>query len=844
MKVYRICMCILLCTTFVATSAVAQVIPPSRTANWRSAGTLIQDTNYNRIINIKEFSGVGDGITPNDQALGNALAAMQGFSGVIYFPAGNYLFQLPVNLPGGIVLRGQGSGATTLKFNLNGRDNLVTIAGAASAISTQVTNAIPKNTNAITVQSTEGFSEGDYVKLFQEDTAIIRSSWAIGSVGQLLQIQSINGNVITFTADIRRAYPLSEKPQLRKHIMVSGAGIEYLKIKRLDATIAQTSNILFDNAANCWVRGVESDSCNFAHIQISNSTHIAVTGSYFHGAFGYGGGGQGYGVSCEYTSGECLVENNIFKHLRHSMLVQSGANGNVFGYNYSVLPYKSEAFPNDYSGDIVLHGNYPYANLFEGNVVQNIIIDASHYINGPLNTLFRNRAESYGLIMSSGSGDSTNIVGSEISSTSFGKGNYMLAGTGNFEYGNNKKGTITPSGTGLLTDRSYYYDSIPLFWKNAPAWPSTGLPNSINNAGNPAKTRYNGDSNLTYSNPYLFSLDVAGASLAGVFSPQLVNYSATVAASVAGVVVTATPFDPTAKIVINGITSTGVNMFIPLQTGVNTISIMVLAKDGISRKSYTCLITRLKPVVTFSGRVLLQGAYNPVTNQMTNTLNLSGILAANAGTNPYTAAPFNYTGSDTVPPSIFVAHPQIVDWILVELRSAGNPQLGIAKQVALLAQNGSILGLDGQTTMISFNGVDTGSYYVVVRHRNHLGIRTTMPLHFAGSGTYDFTSGAEQCFQNQAYTSTALVGSNWVMRAGNANADFVSKYTGPLNDQNHIFNVRLGSSFSSVITNVYAPEDINMDGTIKWNGVNNDQSFLLNVVLNGSISKVYQEQLY
>jgi hypothetical protein len=39
----------------------------------------------------------------------------------------------------------------------------------------------------------------------------------------------------------------------------------------------------------------------------------------------YGGGGKGYGISAEYTSGQCLIENNIFKHLSHSMLVQSGA---------------------------------------------------------------------------------------------------------------------------------------------------------------------------------------------------------------------------------------------------------------------------------------------------------------------------------------------------------------------------------------------------------------------------------------------------------------------------------------------------------------------------------------
>ncbi len=37
----------------------------------------------------------------------------------------------------------------------------------------------------------------------------------------------------------------------------------------------------------------------------------------------------------QYKSGRCRVEDNIFQMLRHAMLLQAGANGNVCGYNYS-----------------------------------------------------------------------------------------------------------------------------------------------------------------------------------------------------------------------------------------------------------------------------------------------------------------------------------------------------------------------------------------------------------------------------------------------------------------------------------------------------------------------------
>lgn len=68
---------------------------------------------------------------------------------------------------------------------------------------------------------------------------------------------------------------------------------------------------------------------------MGNSSHITISGSYFHDAFDYGGDGSGYGVEvCNYTS-DCRIENNILHTLRHAMIAHEGANGNVFGYNYS-----------------------------------------------------------------------------------------------------------------------------------------------------------------------------------------------------------------------------------------------------------------------------------------------------------------------------------------------------------------------------------------------------------------------------------------------------------------------------------------------------------------------------
>jgi hypothetical protein len=148
--------------------------------------------------------------------------------------------------------------------------------------------------------------------------------------------------------------------------------------------------------------------------------------------------------------------------------------------------------PANSAGDLVLHGNFTYLNLFEGNVCQNMVIDNSHGINGPYNTFFRNRADNYGLFMnSSPASDSQNYVGNEITNASIGL--YILDGLNHFEYGNKKVGVITPAGTNNLTKKSYYLTEIPLYWDYYYNWPSIASPNFYNTGSNPAEGRYKGN---------------------------------------------------------------------------------------------------------------------------------------------------------------------------------------------------------------------------------------------------------------------------------------------------------------------------------------------------------------
>ena len=81
-----------------------------------------------------------------------------------------------------------------------------------------------------------------------------------------------------------------------------------------------------------------------------------------------------------------LVENNIFRHLRHGLIVQNGATGNVYGYNYSLECYQGEDW---LATDMNSHGAHTTMNLWEGNIGCKVYGDYAHG-SSSYNTVFRN----------------------------------------------------------------------------------------------------------------------------------------------------------------------------------------------------------------------------------------------------------------------------------------------------------------------------------------------------------------------------------------------------------------------------------------------------------------------
>ena len=146
--------------------------------------------------------------------------------------------------------------------------------------------------------------------------------------------------------------------------------------------------------------------------------------------------------------------------------------------------------------------------------------------------------------------------------------------------------------------------------------------------------------------------------------------------------------------------------------------------------------------------VYLEGPFSGT--EMSADLNSNGLIPLSQ---PYNTAPWNYNGSESV---AAIPNANVVDWVLVELRDASaagdaTPSTAIAKKAAFLLKDGSVVDLDG-TSQLSFGSASfSNDLYVVVWHRNHIGILSANPANGSGHNySYDFSTALTQVYNGGA----------------------------------------------------------------------------------------------
>ncbi len=227
--------------------------------------------------------------------------------------------------------------------------------------------------------------------------------------------------------------------------------------------------------------------------------------------------------------------------------------------------------------------------------------------------------------------------------------------------------------------------------------------------------------------------------------------------------------------------------------------------------------------VALSLKVLLDGPYVPGSGLMSDGLRTASLIPL---TEPYTALGFDMHGGSglgTVPGFLnTTGNDALVDWVLVELRAAGNNSQVVATVPALLQRDGDVVGrLLTPSPLVS---VAPGNYFVALRHRNHLGVMTAAPVAVStATPLIDFRSIALATYGTEARRTQAGMMTLW---SGDALRDGVIKYTGSGNDRDPILT-RIGGSTPNNTVSGYHPEDVNMDGVVKYTGSGNDRDPLL-----------------
>jgi hypothetical protein len=365
------------------------IIPADRATVWNPGipGGIPSRTTVCSTINASTYGNGSADATSGIQAAINACPVGQ----VVGLSAGEFRINGALTIDKGIVLRGAGPTQTTLRKGGTSNQPIVLVGAwwPKPDRSVNLTANAVKGAMSVTVSNATGLAAGEVVLIDAlTDTAVTR--WSTKSppgdasrgwfsrmnrpVGQIMEIQSVSGNTVTFTTPFHIEFKTSFTAQLSRFAEYVGgpirpavrfAGLEDLKVYG-----GRDDNISFSLAAYSWVKNVESEYSLGDSIGIDHSFRCVVRDSYFHHSPEHYPGGGAYGLSFASSSADNLIENNIFWNFNKVMVMRASGGGNVIGYNYFEDGYIGN--PGDTGNlqwvEVGLNGSHmttPHYELFE-----------------------------------------------------------------------------------------------------------------------------------------------------------------------------------------------------------------------------------------------------------------------------------------------------------------------------------------------------------------------------------------------------------------------------------------------------------------------------------------------
>ncbi len=374
------------------------LIPPDRRTTWNpglhSVGGIPQRSTTCATI---QPSG-GDDTQPVQTAV-NACPANQ----VVLLAAGDFHFSSSVNIAydpntgmnqSNITVRGAGPG--TPGSGTGGTRVLVGGGNAAFTIGTNGTGAMyytqpvnltadaPRGTATITLASNPGYAVGELVTISESLDPTI--SWFApghgnggvfnlpnSPIGQVLEIQSVNGNQVTFSTPLHMDYKTAQSALVSRHWKGFGAAnttpLEYSGVEDMyiEGQTGGGGSIAVLACKYCWVKNVEINKFSGAAIDLQRTFRAEVRDSYVHTTRDPNPGGGGYALSFSWYAADNLAENNVTWAVNKVEVARSTGGGNVWGYNYFEDGFGAGYPTIPEVGMNASHYPTPHMELFEGN---------------------------------------------------------------------------------------------------------------------------------------------------------------------------------------------------------------------------------------------------------------------------------------------------------------------------------------------------------------------------------------------------------------------------------------------------------------------------------------------
>ncbi len=232
--------------------------------------------------------------------------------------------------------------------------------------------------------------------------------------------------------------------------------------------------------------------------------------------------------------------------------------------------------------------------------------------------------------------------------------------------------------------------------------------------------------------------------------------------------------------------------------------------EGGSSRTFTVK----KNCVNIQLHAYLEGAYDSNTNEMTTILNtqrgllpgqtpISNLVSPTPSGQPYNTAPWNYNGTEGAYWTDANYAGDETDWILLSFRTDIQKSTEVGMTAGLLKKDGGI----HLPNRCALDDVTENSLYIVLEHRNHIGIMTPQPIDILNDSLiYDFR--LSDSYRDQtSFGQKQLPTGEWCLFAGDADQSDFPSFDINGTDKTIWFD-------NNGIFDYYFSPDFNLDGDI------------------------------